>query len=354
MRLTLFTFLLMALFINACDGKGEVQRKTAEGPAIKVSVLKIESVDIPEFSENIGTVKAVREAVVSSKVMGSVSELNFREGERVRDGSTLIYIDDRELKAQLEQALAAGTEAAAAYKNAEVSLARTKSLLEQISATQQQLDNALMQFDMAEARVRQSRANTEALKVLLDYTRIKAPFDGVITAKLIETGETATPGRPLFRITDDRALRFETWIMESDIAKIKAGQALNVRVDSIDKVIKGRVSQIIPSGDLQTHSFLVKVDLPGTENLLPGMFGRVYLDKGVAKVIVVPKNCIIEKGQLTGVFVVKGNVAQYRLFKKGLVTGEGVEVLSGLNEGEEIAIGDLDRLVDGSRVESIK
>lgn len=346
--------LVMAVTFIACSKREETAHEAPKAPVVKVYVAKVGKSDIPQFTESVGTVKASREATVASKIMGSVARINFKEGDRVKEGTVLVEIDDREITAQLEQAQAAVTEATASYRNAEINLKRMKSLLEQKSVTQQQVDNAVMQFDMAKARTGQAHANVGALKVMLGYAMVSAPFDGVITGKEIEKGEMVSPGRPLFSLTDDRVLRLEAEIRESEIKEVKAGSAIDVGVDALDKVLEGKVSQIVPSGDPATHSFLVKIDLPWAEGLLPGMFGRAYISKGMTESLLVPKSALIEKGQLTGVFVVKEKRAGYRMIKTGMVSGDKVEVLSGLTEGEEVAVSNVEKLSDGSPVEVLK
>ncbi len=344
----------MAVTISACSKREEIVHEAPKAPVVKVYVARVGKSDIPQFSESVGTVKASRKATVASKIMGSVARLNFKEGDRVKEGAVLVEIDNREINAQMEQAQAAVTEAAASYRNAEINLKRMKALLERKSVTPQQVDNAVMQFDMAKARTQQAHANVEALKVMLGYARVSAPFDGVITEKAIEKGEMTSPGRPLYTLTDDRILRLEAEIRESEIKGIKAGAPIDVRVDALDKVLQGKVSQIVPSGDPATHSFLVKIDLPGAEGLMPGMFGRANITKGMTVSLLVQKSALIEKGQHTGVFVVKEKRAGYRMIKTGMVSGDKVEVLSGLMEGEEVAVSNVEKLSDGSPVEVLK
>lgn len=350
----LLVTLSLLVFAFACGKKEEKVHEPPKTAAIKVSVAKVEKLDIPQFTESVGTVKAAREAIVASKVMGSIAQLNFREGDRVKEGAILAEIDDMEIKAQVQQAEAAVAEAAAAYKNSEINFHRMKNLLDQKSVTQQQYDNSSMQHETEKARVQQTHANAEAIRVMLAYTKVAAPFDGVVTEKSIEKGEMATPGRPLFKITDDRVLRLETEIREGDVKGVKIGKGIDVRVDAIDMVTRGKITQIIPSGDAATHSFLVKIDLPKTEGLLSGMFGRALLEKGAAKTILVPKSAVVEKGQLAGVYVVKENTVRFRMIKTGMVSGDKLEVLSGLTEGEEVCVSNIEELSDGSRVEIIK
>lgn len=354
MRLTAIFLLSLFISILGCGKKEEKGHEIAKVPVVQVSVTKVEKSDTPQFSESVGTVKAAREATVASKIMGSVAKLNFKEGDRVKEGAVLVEIDDREINAQFEQAQAAVSEASASYRNAEINLKRMKTLLEQKSVTQQQVDNAVMQFDTSKARTQQAHANVGALKVMLGYASVSAPFDGVITEKGIEKGEMAAPGRALFKLTDDRRLRLESEIRESEIKGIKSGAAIDVGVDAVGKVLRGKVSQIVPSGDPATHSFLVKIELSGTEGVLPGMFGRAYIPKGTTASLLVPKSALIEKGQLTAVFVVKEKRAGYRMIKTGMVSNERVEVLSGLTEGEEVAVSNLEKLSDGSPVDLVK
>lgn len=344
----------IAVTLIACGKKEEKGHEVMKGPAVQVSIAKVEKGDITQFSESVGTVKAAREATVASKVMGPVVRLNFKDGDRMKDGAVLLEIDDRDITAQLEQAQAGVAEASAAYKNADMNFQRMQRLLEQKSATQQQLDNAVAQNDMAKAKVQQAHANVEALKVMIGYTKVAAPFSGVITEKSIEKGEMASPGRPLFKITDDSALRLETEVKEADIKGIKTGNKIDVRIDALDRVLKGNVSKIIPSGDSATHSFMVKIDLPKAEGLLSGMFGRAYLQKGVSAAVLIPKSALIDKGQLTGVFIVKDNAAGFRVVRAGYSSGDKVEVLSGLSEGEMVAVSNLEKLGDGSAVEIVK
>jgi RND family efflux transporter MFP subunit len=189
-----------------------------------------------------------------------------------------------------------------------------------------------------------AEAGKQAALAQLSYTVVTAPFDGVITEKKIEVGELASPGQVLLKIEDPRRLRLEATVAERDLKAVSRGDRLAVVIDALDaRALSGTVAQVLPTGDPATHTFLVKIDLPPTPGLKSGMFGRVQLDTGSSETLVVPKAARVERGALTGVFVVGPDmIARLRWVKVGRSVGDGVEILSGLNPGERV-------LADGSK-----
>jgi RND family efflux transporter MFP subunit len=262
-----------------------------------------------------------------------------REGEMVRKGQTLVVLDSRDLRANLARA-------EAEYDNARTQLARMQRLYQEESVAKQELDNATRAYKVAEAGRR-------AAAVQLSYTVIKAPFDGLVTEKYIEVGELASPGRPLVKIEDPRRLRLEATVSEGDVKAVAVGDKVSVVIDALgDQPLTGTVAQVLPAGDPATHTFLVKVDLPPTAGAKSGMFGRMRLAKGVSQTLAVPQSALIERGQLTGVYVVgEDGIAHLRWVKVGRASGGYVEVLSGVNAGERI-VTNAGLGVDGARVES--
>ncbi len=174
----------------------------------------------------------------------------------------------------------------------------------------------------------------------------------------------------MLKLEDPRRLRLEATVSEGDVKAVAVGDKVTVVVDALgDRPLTGTVAQVLPAGDPATHTFVVKVDLPPTPGLKSGMFGRMRLDRGVSQTLAVPEQALIERGQLTGVYVVGDDqVAHLRWVKVGrrvpartqggypapgaLEVGNGadVEVLSGLNAGERI-LADAKLGVDGARVE---
>jgi RND family efflux transporter MFP subunit len=349
---------LVMFLIAACGSRDEAGSPAIQGaPAtIKAAVTEVRSAQFPVVVEVTGQVAAASQATLSAKVQGTVQELRVREGETVRKGQALVVLDSRDLRANLARA-------EAEYDNARTHLARMQRLYQQESVAKQELDNATRAFKVAEAGRRAAEAQ-------LSYTVIKAPFDGVVTEKHIEVGELAALGRPVLKLEDPRRLRLEATVSEGDVKAVAVGDKVTVVVDALgDRPLTGTVAQVLPAGDPATHTFVVKVDLPPTPGLKSGMFGRMRLDKGVSQTLAVPEPALIERGQLTGVYVVGDDqVAHLRWVKVGrrvparaqggyqapgaLEVGNGadVEVLSGLNAGERI-LADAKLGMDGARVE---
>lgn len=314
---------------------------SAPAPAVvRAAVLEVRPVRVPIMVEVTGQVAAATQATLASKVQGIVQELRVHEGSAVAKGDTLLVLDSRDLRANLARA-------EAEVENARAQLDRMQRLFDLESVTKQELDNATRAFKVAEA----SRA---AALAQLSYTVVKAPFDGVVTEKRVEVGELASPGQPLLRMEDPRRLRLEATVAEGDLKAVTRGDRIAVVVDALgDRRLAGTIAQILPTGDPNTHTFLVKVDLPPTPGLKTGMFGRLQLEKGASESLVLPKAAMVERGQLSGVFVVGADlIARLRWVKVGRTLTGGVEVLSGLNVGERV-LADAAQGANGARVEAI-
>ncbi|MGQ0555369.1 MAG: efflux RND transporter periplasmic adaptor subunit [Nitrospiraceae bacterium] len=195
------------------------------------------------------------------------------------------------------------------------------------------MENATRAYRVAEA-------NRRAAEAQLSYTMVRAPFEGVITEKKVEAGELASPGQPLLKMEDPQRLRLEATVAEGDLKSVSRGDKIPVVIDALGgQALTGLVSQILPAGDPHTHTFMVKVDLPKTPGLKTGMFGRFQLDKDLTQTILVPSAAVVERGELSSLYVVGSD---HRWVTLGRRFEQQVEILSGLNIGERV-------LVDGSR-----
>jgi RND family efflux transporter MFP subunit len=188
-------------------------------------------------------------------------------------------------------------------------------------------------------------------KITRDYTRISAPFAGVVTAKSVEPGNLAAPGAPLVTIEREGAYRLEALVDESKLPFVKTGQIAAVELETLDRQLDARVSEIVPAVDSASRAYTVKIDLPAVPNLRSGMFGRARFPMGTRKVVAVPAAAVVERGQLQSVFVIEEGVARNRLVTTGRRQPNAVEVLSGLSAGEKVVSPIPASLADGSRVE---
>lgn len=336
---------IAALLLTIGCGSKEEQTPASVSAAsqatIQAAVITIRPVPMPVRVEVTGQVTTVFQATLSSRIQGIIEKVFVREGSRVSKGQTLIELDNRDLQADLSR-VTAETE------NAKAHLSRMKTLYGQDAVSKQEMENATRTFKVAEA-------NRKAVLAQLSYTIVKAPFDGVITEKKVEAGELASPGQPLLKMEDPLKLRLEATVAEGDLRSFSPGDKIPVVIDALGgQALAGVVGQILPAGDPQTHTFMVKVDLPNMPGLKTGMFGRLQLDKGTAETLLVPISAVVERGELTSVFVVGSDqISRLRWVKTGRRFEKQVEILSGLNVGERVLVEGA-RGIDGAAIETVE
>jgi RND family efflux transporter MFP subunit len=227
---------------------------------------------------------------------------------------------------------------------AERDRSRAILLKEQGAISVAQFEAAVSQWSVA--RARQVEAGSVA-----ERTVLRAPFGGVITAKLANVGDTALPGQPLLVVETPSALRFEAPVPERTGENLAVGDHLPVRLDGMDRDLVGQIAEIRPAADDATRTRLFKIDLPDAPGLRSGRFGRVLIAGGRSIAVTVPPEAVIRRGQLETVFVVDSGVARLRLVRTGRERGDRLEISSGLSGGEPVALPGTAELVDGQRVE---
>jgi len=302
-------------------------------PTVSVRVQSIESKTRIATEEVVGTVRAKLRSVIEAKVSGKIEKLLVVPGQQVKTGELLAVIDAREVQARYDQAIAL-------KQQAEADLKRLTSLLEQKVLSQAEFDNA-------QARARVTLAGVTEAETMLDYTKVTAPFAGVITRKHADVGDLATPGKPLLELEDSTTLRLEADVPEAVVGKLKLGDKLPVNIASVETGFEGVVSEIAPTADPNSRTFLVKLDLPGAPGLRAGQFGRVAMPVGETTALRVPASAVLQRGQMELVFIVSDNKAQLRLVKTGKRLGREVELVSGVSAGEKLVTENVTDLQDG-------
>ena len=333
--------LIMAACAVSCGRSDDGSSVAVSAPTpttIHAAVTDAAVVKMPIRIEATGQITALFQTTLASRIQGAIQDIRVREGSTVLKDEVLVVLDSRDLRANLARAQAN-------LDNKRVYLARVEDLSKRGSAAKQDLDDARRAFKVAEAERQAAAAH-------LTYTSIKAPFAGTITEKTADVGDMALPGRPLLKMEDSSQLRLEAMVAESDVLTVRQGDEAPVLIDALGpRPLKGVIAQVVPAGDPRTHTFLVQVTLPRMPGLKTGMFGRLLLHKGTSETIVVPRVAVVERGQLTGVFVVEPDrIARLRWVKIGRSFEEAVEVLSGLNAGERVMI-DASQGIDGASVE---
>ena len=185
---------------------------------------------------------------------------------------------------------------------------------------------------------------------MLGYARVTAPFDGVITRKYADVGDLASPGKALLEMEDARDLRLEVDVPEAVVGHLALGDKLPVRVSGVSNELAALVSEISPAADPNSRTFLVKCDLPPNEGLRTGQFGRAAMPVGETSALRTPAAAVVQRGQMELIFVVTNDHAQMRIVKTGKRVGNEIELVSGVDAGEEVVIEGAEGLVDGQPV----
>ena len=370
---------IISLGLTACREAPRRVEASINPQTVAVPVVQVASVELPTVYEAVGTVRERTSAVIASKIMGSVREVKVHTGDIVGAGQLLVVIDSRDLDVAVRQSQAAREEAlsarrevdqgvAAAQANldlAKVTFRRMHDLYEKKSVSDQEHDEASARlkaaqagYDMAvakraqvAAKIQQASEALSSAEVMRGYAEIRAPFGGIVTEKPVEPGSMAIPGAPLLTVEQTGALRLEVPVEETFLASVRVGQPVNVTLDSLDRTLAARVSEVGPQVDPASRAFLAKIDLPNVPHLRSGVYGRAKFSRGTRRALVVPLSAVSEQGQLQSVIVVEDGSAHTRLVTLGQRQGDVVEVLSGLNAGERVVSPRSTTLSDGARVE---
>jgi len=350
-----FTAATLVMLMVSCDH--EIEPGVAKQSPVPIKGVTIATAEVrssPVSYEAVGGVKSGTQANVSSKVMGEILEVMVEEGDRVEAGDMLASVDPTQLEAGLAQARAGRSAAWSQFKLARATYRRYSELRDRHSVSPQEFDMVEADYRRAQAASRQAEAAYNSAKDMLDDAFIKAPFAGVISAKLADVGDLATPGRPLFALESGEGYRVDLVVPEAHIGSIEKGQEVLVKIDSLSAdALRGTVTAIAPAADQRSRSFLVKVALPESAPVKSGMFARVELTLGKEDRIVIPKSAVVQRGQLTGIYLVdEGNVTHFRLIRRGRDIGDQVEVVSGLSAGLKYVLSPIPELADGMKVEA--
>ncbi len=386
MRHSYLFIVALAVATISCGGS-EPRKSITQTAAVPVRTAEAASEKWPADYQVTGTVQAKATATLSSKVMATVEQVLVQPGDHVTAGQFLIGLDTRDLDTGLRRAQAiqaqaqeAVPEAANAVSGAKANLAltditlkRMEKLAEQRSVTKQELDEAAAKeasaqaaYEMAAARQQQSesrvkQADQEVLAASLtrNDTKINAPFAGLVIAKSTQPGDLVRPGSPLLTLEQSVGYRLEVNVDESRLGLVRAGMQADVAIDGAGGCDGlARVSEVVPTVDPQSRSYVVKIDLPPVGEAKPcaalrsGMFGRATLTEGDRTVIAIPSTALRESGQLQSVFVVEDGRAHARIVTAGQSRGASVAVLSGLQPGEKVVTPIPQVLTDGALIAS--
>lgn len=345
---------LLSLFaLGAGCGQHESGHEAPAGPPVPVTTARLASATEIATVEATGTLRAAREAILASKVMGSVIEIRRHAGDVVQEGEVLVVIDSRDVAGQVAQARGALAQAQAAAALAETNFHRFQELFERGAASQLELDQARFHHETAAGAVDQAKGAVATASSYETYARIPAPFSGRVVDQLCDVGDLAAPGHPLMKIEDSAYLRLFASLDGSRAAAATVGTRVEVLVpDAGSGSFPGTIREVTPAADPATRSILVKIDLDPDPALRAGLFGRALLPLGERQVLRVPRTAIVRRGSFPGVFVANEGRAVFRMVTLDESRPEQPEVLSGLEVGDAVILSPPSTLTVGAPIEA--
>jgi RND family efflux transporter MFP subunit len=305
-------------------------------PPIRVQTASAHVVAEPLRQELPATVRPADRAVLAAKVMGVIAEFSLQLGQRVEQGELIARISAGEIAARVEQARAADRQAARDLQRETELLARNAATAESVRAL--------------EDRLMMTRALLAEAETMYSYTRILAPFSGVVARKLANEGDLAAPGQPLVEIERSGALRLELDIPDGLARHLRVGASLEADLDGTR--VQARLAEISAAADPRTRTVAAKLDLPVDAPARSGMFARVFVPAETVQRIRVPATALSSHGQIERVFVVADGRAQLRVVRSGARRGAEVEIVAGLAAGERVIVNPPATLRNGQPVES--
>lgn len=341
----LAALVLFSGLIAAC--KGKTQEETVKRPAVDgVTVTAITSSIVDEIYETTGTVRSDRISQVASRAMGVVISLLVQEGDIVKTGQLLLTLDDRDAAQRLQAATMALESAKQNKMLMETTWQRYKNLYDEKALSRQEMDQIETQKKVAQAEYERTKALAGEAGTYHSFTRVKAPVSGMVSQKRIDVGSMANPGMPLLSIEESGSSYVEAAVDERLRHKIKPGMDAEILPDA-GRRQRGTIRQVLPSIDSLSRTFIVKIgfkEMPSRS----GLFVRVRIPVGKKEIILVPEKAIVQKGQLTGVYLVDDRgVITYRLIRTGMTYADGMEIISGLSIRDRVITEGIERAKDG-------
>ncbi len=343
----------ICVFTAGC-GKDEV---VVEEEMIRpVKVIKAGVADEGMERTFSGTVRARQKASLAFRVGGKVEKIWVEVGEKVKKDQVLAQLDPYDYELSVKNTESNLKSARAAYKNSESSYQRNKRLYENSNISKAELDQAETQRNSDRAQEEALEAQLEQARNQLAYASLKAPFDGFISAKEIDEFENVISGQSIFTLVDPGELKVNLGIPESLITRVREGEAVSVKLESLPgQELAGVVSEVVVALDASTGTYPVTVKISNpSPDILPGMAAEVTFTFGFAggTGLIVPTSALLEDIQ-TGdryLWIFSDGTVKKRQVKTGALVTEGIEIITGLKEGEIVVTAGVHRIEAGEKV----
>lgn len=337
---TLLLVMIFAVAFVSC-GDDDLSYKM-NNQSVVVNTQLIQGKTQQNLLELSGIIEGSQKVKLSTKLMGNVTYLPFDAGASIKKGEVLAKIQSRDIQAKKQQVIAGLSAAEAAHLNMKRNYERIKSLYEKGSATEKEFEDVTLGYKMAESQFKSAKEMKKEIDDVLSYSVLKAPFDGFIVNKFVQTGDIAAPGYPLLIVENFKDFNVVANVSADNINKLSKGNEVNIVIDAVkDEKLNGKILEVNPGAHPASRQYSVKVKLNTPdklkEKIKSGMYARVLIPDASDTKIMIDKKHIIKRGQLSGVYTVnRNNEAVLRWLRLGKENDNQIEVLSGLKNGEKI------------------
>lgn len=301
-----------------------------------------------------GVIEALEEVNVAAELSGTVASIHINEGDRVQAGQLLLTLDARKRELAQQQVKQQVQQSRTALQEARLKLDRRLDLAKKESISKEVLDSAQLAVDGASAAYQQAVARLRLAERELADTNILSPTDGLVDVKAVEVGEAVQAGSSLITLQADASLRVHTWVSEADIAHVRAGNAASVTTVGLPgRVFAAVVEWVGVNADAATGNFPVKLILTDpNQRLRPGMTASVTIEGiSVPNALLLPEAALIDRQRRRVVFVVENGVAHLREPLLAAGFSNRLQIIDGLDVGEQVVISGQERLREGSTVQ---
>ncbi|MDP3280244.1 MAG: efflux RND transporter periplasmic adaptor subunit [Nitrosomonas sp.] len=283
-----------------------------------------------------GTVKSRTVANIAPKMTARIIEIKVNAGDAVKQGDLIARLDERDVKAREQIALATLAGANAEANRAKADEQRIRSLYSKEAATRENFDAVIARAKETQARVNQATSTVREVRTHLADTLLLAPFDGIVVKRLKQPGDMGLPGVPIVTMQLPKGLRLEVDVPSTCAGRYNIGMDVMVHIDTLGQKISAQINEISPEIDPQTHTQLIKIALPAIEGLKPGHFGWLEQACDQHEALLIPVSAVQHIGQLEIVQVLSEGRPQMRHIRTAKTFGDQIEVISGLHANETV------------------
>jgi len=350
------------ILLNACSSSENNKSVDNEKPIVVTTSSTTAGAAVAGFSIT-GQIEAAHSTNVATRIMGYITKIYVKAGDRVKAGQLLFTVNSNDIQAKQSQVDAMLKQAEASFHVAQKDYDRYTALYKQNSASTKELEQITLQYQSAKAGVEAAKGMQHEVKSQLTYANVVAPFSGVVTQKLADEGSLANPGMPIVTIEQSGSLQVTAMVPETEIANLKVGDAANVNVDAADNQFQSKLTQINPSSQFTGGQYIIKLSIPNAnaQKLMAGMYAQIKIEtKPTSKhtetgnTVMIPLSALVYRDQLVGVYTISAqNTAILRWLRVGKTIGDKIEILSGLAKNEAYVIKAEGNLYNGAKV-SIK